>query len=84
MIERILSALNSIPADKVMHFASGTVLFALALPFMGARPALALVILAGVAKEIYDYTRKENHTPDVFDALATSFGGVVAFTCTMG
>ena len=33
MISTILSKLNSIPADKTAHFAVGTVLFAVLLPF---------------------------------------------------
>lgn len=35
MLERILSKLNSIPADKVYHFAGGALLFAVLLPFTG-------------------------------------------------
>ncbi len=35
MLERILSKLNSIPADKVFHFAGGAILFAVLLPFAG-------------------------------------------------
>ena len=77
LIENILSKLNAIPADKVMHFASGAILFAAAMPFIGPRYAMALVILTSIAKEIYDAFHRDIHTPDVFDALATSLGGAV-------
>lgn len=82
MIERILSKLNAIPADKVFHFASGTILFALALPAIGPKYAMALVVVAGFAKEIYDALNKEHHTPDIWDAVATILGGAVAYSCT--
>ena len=78
MIEAILQRLNAIPADKVAHFASGVILFAAAMPFIGPRYAMALVILTSIAKAIYDAFHRDIHTPDVFDAVATSLGGAVA------
>ena len=82
MIEAILAKLNSIPSDKVMHFASGVVLFAVMLPFIGSGFALAGVVLIGIGKELYDLRHKANHTPDIWDAVATSLGGLVGFFCT--
>ena len=82
MIETIFAKLNSIPSDKVMHFASGVVLFAVMLPFIGAGFALAGVVLIGIGKEIYDLRHKDIHTPDIWDAVATSLGGLVGFSCT--
>ncbi len=83
MIEQILSKLNSIPADKVAHFASGTILFALALPGIGPRYAMALVVLVAFAKEAYDALNREHHTPDIWDAVATILGGLTAYSCTL-
>jgi len=77
MIEKILAWLNAIPPDKVMHFASGVVLFAAATPFIGARYAMAAVTIIAFLKEIYDAFNRDAHTPDVFDALATICGGCV-------
>lgn len=82
MIETILAKLNSIPADKVMHFASGVVLFAVMLPFIGAGFALIAVLIIGILKELYDLSHKANHTPDIWDAGATFSGGLVGFFCT--
>ena len=82
MIESILTKLNSIPADKVMHFAIGTVLYAAFLPFIGAWWALLPVTVFAVGKEIYDYQHKATHTPDVWDAVVTIAGGGVGFFCT--
>jgi hypothetical protein len=82
MIERILTRLNSIPADKVSHFAGGAILFAVAVPFMLPAYALAVAVVAGFVKELYDNLNKTKHTPDVWDALATSAGGALGFFCT--
>lgn len=82
MIEQILSRLNSIPSDKVFHFAGGAILFALAVPFVGAVYALAAVVAVGLLKEVYDYMNKANHTPDIWDAIATAAGGALCFFCT--
>ena len=82
MIERILSKLNSIPADKVMHCMMGAVLFAVLLPFIGSIYAVAAVTIIGFAKEVYDMMNKESHTPDIWDALATTAGGLLGFYCT--
>ncbi len=82
MISTILNRLNSIPADKTAHFAVGAVLFAVLLPFIGSVYALAGVTVIGSAKELYDALNKDNHTPDLWDALATIAGGVLGFYCT--
>jgi len=83
MIEQVLTRLNNIPADKVAHFAAGAILFAVALPFLGAQYALTLAVIAGFVKELYDALNKENHTPDIWDALVTSAGGVLGYFCTL-
>ena len=82
MIEQILTRLNSIPADKTLHFIAGVILFAVFLPFTGPTYALALAVIAGFLKELYDALNKENHTPDIWDALVTSAGGALGFYCS--
>lgn len=82
MIERTLSKLNSIPADKVLHFTGGSILFALALPLLGGIYAVVAVTIVGFLKEVYDSLNKQSHTPDVWDALATAAGGLLGFYCT--
>lgn len=83
MIEAILQRLNAIPADKVAHFASGVILFALSFHLVGAFIAFGIVALAAFGKEIYDWFNKDTHTPDAYDALATMLGGLVAFTIAL-
>jgi hypothetical protein len=83
MIEYLLKRLSTIPSDKVMHFAVGVVLFAVLLPFVGSITSMAVVATAAVGKEIYDYLNKDNHTPDVWDALATIAGGGVGLLCVV-
>jgi hypothetical protein len=82
MIAQIITRLSSIPADKVLHFAAGAILFAVALPFIGATYALAFAVVAGFVKELYDALNKENHTLDIWDALVTSAGGALGFFCS--
>lgn len=82
MIESIITRLNSIPADKVAHFAAGAILFAVALPFTAPAYALALAVIAGFLKELYDALNKDNHTPDIWDALVTAAGGALGYFCT--
>lgn len=74
-MERLLSFLNGIPADKVAHFASGAVLFAVFALFTGWEWALVGVAMTATAKEVYDYLHRDIHTPDVLDAVATTLGG---------
>jgi hypothetical protein len=76
-IESIFEKLNAIPADKVAHFASGVVLYALTMPGLGLWYAMALVSVTAVTKELYDYMHRDIHTPDVWDAVATMAGGAV-------
>jgi hypothetical protein len=83
MIERILTALNYIPADKVAHFAAGVVLYAMVMPFTDSATALAFACIFGLFKEVYDMAKREKHTPDVWDALATVAGGCVGYLCTL-
>jgi len=82
MIEQTLKRLNNISADKVAHFIAGAILFAVFLPFTGPQYAFALSVIAGFLKELYDALNKENHTPDVWDALVTSAGGALGFYCS--
>lgn len=76
MIARLLTFLNAIPADKVRHFAGGALIasacIVLVLPLW---LAAAAVLIAAFGKEAYDAAHPENHTPDLFDALATLLGG---------
>lgn len=82
MIEAILSRLAKIPSDKVLHFACGTILFAVCLPFTSPRGALAIVALVAALKEGYDAMHKDTHTADIWDFIATVAGGATAFSCT--
>lgn len=83
MIEAVLSKLAKIPHDKALHFIGGVLLFSFSLPLVGPKYALALVAVIGTLKEVYDFIYKEIHTPDVWDALVTIFGGAAGFSCTL-
>jgi hypothetical protein len=65
-----------VPADKQMHFICGLVIAALLTPFIGAYSIVVVAIIA-LLKEIYDYLHKDIHTPDLWDWVATSLGGVL-------
>lgn len=76
-------SLPLIPQDKANHIVYGSVIFAAAyalFSFAGL-PALpiaaGIVVIAAVAKELWDRAHKETHTPDPLDALATIGGGAL-------
>ena len=65
-----------VPCDKQMHFIGGFLIALVLTPFLGAA-SLAWVAAIACAKEIYDYLHKSIHTPDVWDWVATTLGGVL-------
>lgn len=70
------------PADKIAHFAVGTLIYA-AAHFVSPVMGLVAVAVAAVGKEVYDWFRRDKHTPEVMDAIATMLGGVVGLICTL-
>jgi hypothetical protein len=70
------------PPDKLAHFIGGVVIYA-AAHFVSPITGLALVAVAAVGKEIYDWFHRDKHTPEVMDAVATMLGGAVAFSCAL-
>lgn len=81
MIEKIIAFLNSIPVDKVYHCLGGAVLFAIGQLF---GYGLALAIIGAITKEIYDYFHQDKHTPDIWDAVATTLGGLLGYIIYLG
>ena len=65
-----------VPCDKQLHFACGLVIAALLTPFIGAYAILVVSTIA-MLKEVYDYLHKDKHTPDFYDWVATTLGGVL-------
>lgn len=59
-----------------MHFACGFIIAAILTPFIGAYAILVVSTIA-ILKEIYDYEHKDIHTPDIWDWVATTLGGVL-------
>ena len=72
-----------VPADKQMHFICGLVIAVLLTPFIGAYSIVVVAIVA-LLKEIYDYLHKDTHTPDVWDAVATTLGGLLGYIIYLG
>lgn len=69
--------LSDIPRDKQLHALAGAAASLVACLFIGSAWAgVIAAALAGIAKELYDRDRRENHTPDLFDLAATVIGGV--------
>lgn len=66
--------------DKCLHFMVGVVLFA-AFHFVSVPVGLAVVAVAAIGKEIYDWFNKDKHTPDIMDAVWTIAGGVIGLLC---
>ena len=65
----------SIPADKQLHFLSGFILGIILTPFIGWASILWVSAIA-MFKEVYDLLHRNKHTPDIWDWVATSLGGV--------
>lgn len=80
MIEKIIQFLNNIPADKVYHCLGGVVLFAIGELF---GHGLVFAIAGAIIKELYD-NQYPDHTPDVWDAVATILGGLLGFIIYLG
>jgi hypothetical protein len=67
--------------DKQIHFFSGLALCLAVALFFGAYAGLAVAVLAGLGKEVYDnYGRG---APDIYDAVATAVGGALGFVLIM-
>lgn len=87
-MEKLLTFMNTwlgklyipcgIPADKQMHFLSGAIL-ATAILLVTGSPSVSFVSVSLVAmlKEVYDLLHKDKHTPDVWDWVATTLGGLL-------
>lgn len=69
-----------LPYDKALHLIGGAVLFLAAL-LCHASPlvALAVVVVAAIAKELYDLAHRQAHTPDPWDAIYTAAAAVVGY-----
>ena len=64
-----------IPVDKANHFIVGTIIYCLALFMLSPVLALIPVMIAGGAKEAYDYYSGKG-TPDIADFLYTVLGAI--------
>lgn len=70
-----------IPHDKALHLIGGTIIFAAINIILGPIIGVLASIIAAFGKEVYDYFHKENHTPDIKDAIFTILGGILGFIC---
>jgi len=86
-MEKLFALTAKIPADKLGHFSTGAVAFAL-LHFVLIPLHAALAVAAmGVLKEAYDaaYNRwvRQAHGVELADAIATTLGGLIGYACTI-
>ena len=66
-----------VPLDKQAHFLSGAILATAILLVTGsASVSFVSVSLIACLKEVYDLLHKDKHTPDVWDWVATTIGGL--------
>jgi dolichol kinase len=80
MLEQAMALPARIPPDKALHMLTGIFLFAV-LHFFSVPAAVAGVVIAAVSKEIYDRMHADQHTCDVWDAIATIIGGLIGLLC---
>lgn len=75
--DKLVALVCKVPYDKLLHFVAGLIIaafFALVVPSW-RWGAIISALVAGVAKEVFDYYTKKQ--VDYKDALATIIGGVV-------
>ena len=86
-MEKLLTFMNTwlgklyipcgIPADKQMHFISGAILATVILLVIGSIGiSFVSVSLVAMFKEMYDLLHRNKHTPDIWDWVATTLGGL--------
>lgn len=72
-----------IPRDKLLHLAAGAAVSFAALMFAGPGWAAIAGIVAGIAKELYDRDRRDRHTVDGMDAVATAIPGALIWLASL-
>ena len=80
LLMKLSSPRIPVPLDKQAHFISGAILGAVLTPFIGWWSVLVVSLIA-MGKEIYDFLHRNNHTPDIWDWVATTLGGL--FGCLL-
>ena len=68
----------NIPLDKQGHFFAGYAIAATVFPITHLG-SLAVVACIAALKEWYDFKHPLVHTADVYDFVATTLGGAVAY-----
>ena len=77
-----MKTLLKLTQDKLLHILVGLAVFMCAVRFVGSAWAFAFAGAVGVLKELYDMRRRDTHTPELWDAVATAAGGAAGFFCT--
>lgn len=66
-----------IPRDKLLHILAGALIAAATWAVSGdAAAGIVAAVVIGAGKELWD-AGQPDHTPDVWDAIATAAGGVL-------
>ena len=73
--------LPTLAHDKANHFIMGMLAYAVLLPWCPLA-GLAAAVVAGAAKELYDW-RSQTGTPEWMDFVATAAGGLFGFIITV-
>lgn len=74
IVQKILAIKNG---DKILHFVGGGIIGLVVWGMGFSLYVAAAASVVGALKELYDYKHKDVHTPDVWDWLATTAGGIV-------
>ncbi len=72
-----------VPADKQAHLLSGAI-GGIAMFILTGSFGISFVSVSVIAclKEVYDLLHKDKHTPDIWDWVATSLGGLLGTLLT--
>ena len=73
-----------VPQDKQMHFLTGALLFAMLNVFLFEPFCLVIVVVVGLAKEVYDHFNRDKHCVEALDAISTALGGLFMWVLVYG
>ena len=66
---------NLLAKDKLQHFFAGVIIAAVLYPFIGHYALLTAIVIGLLKEYVFDVLFPWG-TPDIWDAIATTFGGL--------
>lgn len=74
-IAKVAAFIERLPTDKKLHYFAGLLLTGLCSFFLPVLIAVAITVVVGIGKEVYDKVTKKG-TPELADFLWTTAGAI--------